>query len=150
MITATSAVKSVSQVTNNTRPKPVWQPQCATQVGRTPSAGLKSVCYPKCATEVVLQPQCATQVGVTPQLRDSSLSDQSQFSVWIGWSVSILVWIVWSELVWVAHLIQGFLIMHLSRFNIQIVPRFHKCESRWHVGIRLIDMHLFFGTSKVI
>ena len=57
MITATSTVKSVSQGTANTRPKPVWHPQCATQIGlsaqvrdwnrsATPSARPKWVCYP--------------------------------------------------------------------------------------------------------
>ena len=48
MITATSTVKSVGQGTANARPKWVWHPNCA------------------------------TQVGLTPQVRYPSLSDQSQ------------------------------------------------------------------------
>ena len=52
MITATSTVKSVSQGTTSARPKWVWHPQCA------------------------------TVVCLVPPVRDSSLSDQSQF--WSG------------------------------------------------------------------
>ena len=62
MITATSTVKSVSQGTANARPKWVWHP--CTQLNSA------------------WHPQCATEVGLTPPVRDSSLSDQSQF--WSG------------------------------------------------------------------
>ena len=36
MITATSTVKSVGHSTANARPKWVWHPQCATEVGLVP------------------------------------------------------------------------------------------------------------------
>ena len=61
MITATSTVKSVSQVTANARPKCTWHSQYATEVG--------------------LAPQCTAQVGLIPPVRNSNLSDEGEFCV---------------------------------------------------------------------